>query len=229
MLSYFRMKVEPQIQQTLQIQQTQQTQQHHSIKLFTIISILIELYRVVTGSMLLLFVQTMCGERPCTPIQNLVLGSAEYPFGITVNFLTLFTFGGLYAIEIIREKYLVKILEINPQRPSDNESVGKALEQLKLPYVANILTLNMIYRILGYVIFGMYTINIITSGTTVFFYSLDKSPMFLLTNSLFVGGKLYDMYHIVYTDKNIIYSAYESKHIQFNDVNPEECEFRHTA
>ena len=225
-LFYSRMKVGPHEQ--IQPQQIHKAQTH-KIKLLTILNILTELYRVITGSMLLIFVQTTCGERPCTPIQNLVIGSADYPFGITVNFLTLFAFGALYAIEILREQYLIKILEINPQRPSDSASVGKALQQLHLPYVDNILMINFIYRCLGYVIFAMYTINIITSGTTVFLYSLDKSPTFLLTNSLFVGGKLYNMYDIVYSEKNIIYSAYESRHLQFNDVNPEECEFRHPA
>ena len=201
----------------------------HKIKILTTISIFIELYRVITGSMLLIFVQTMCGERPCTPIQNLQLGASEYPFGISMNIITLISFGALYTIEILREQHLVKILEVNPQRPSDNESVAKALQQLKLPLADNILAYNYVYRAMGYFIFAIFTINFITSTCIVFLHSLDKSPVFLLTNSLFIGGKLYDIYHIVYTDKNIIFSAYESRHLQFNDVNPEECEFRHPS
>ena len=49
----------------------------------------------------------------------------------------------------------------------------------------------------------------------------DKTITVLLTNILFMGMKLNDVYTTVHTDKNIFLSAYLTRKIQFNDIDPD--------
>ena len=203
----------------------------HSIKLVTVITILIELYRIFAGSMLLLSIQTMCGNNPCSPIEIILSSSGLFLAGISLNFVTLGAFAVLYMVEIRREARIVKYLEVNPQKPSDSDSVALELQKLKPSRMDALLHLNKLYGYAGYSILGLYLLNFILSATIIFMdYFDNRTPMTLVTNSLFIGGKLYNIFVIVNTDKNVFFSAYVSRHSQYNDVNKKKClELRNVA
>lgn len=196
----------------------------HSLRLITVIHILVELYRVFTGSLLLLAVQSRCDGVPCTPIQDIQRGTTPYLVGVSINLLTLAHFAVLYIAEIMRDTYLIKFLEETRYKPNDSESVGKELLRLRPENMKTLLKFNQFYKQAAFWALVMYSINFIAAVVIVCMYYLDnKTPIAVLTNSLFIGGKLYDVFTIVYTEKNIFFSAYVSKHVQYNDVNPEEC------
>jgi len=69
---------------------------------------------------------------------------------------------------------------------------------------------------------GAFSINAALSTIVVLQnYLNDKTATALLTNLLFMGTKLSDVYSIVHTDKNIFLSSYLTRKIQFNDVDPD--------
>ena len=71
----------------------------------------------------------------------------------------------------------------------------------------------------GYLTLGCFGANVGLSSYVIFSnYLNDKTITVLLTNILFMGSKLNDVFAIVNTEKNIFYSAYLKRKMQFNDV-----------
>lgn len=97
-------------------------------KLGTSISVVAELYKVLVSSLLILFVPQRCGDHVCSFNENLIAGDSVYTGGLVINFVTLATFCMMYYAEVKRENRLITYLEVNKSKPSDNESVGRALE-----------------------------------------------------------------------------------------------------
>ena len=188
-------------------------------KLFTSAVILLDMYRVGTGTLLVIFVPGVCGDKACTPLDNWIHGDTLYRVGAACNLLTLFIFAALYTAEIKRENRLITYLKNSPQLPTDSEDVGKVIQRLTDTRRAQLLQLNMYYQRIGYITIAMYVINTIISAAIIFTaYINDKGPVLLVTNTLLIGGKLYDIYRTVNTEPNIFLSAYINHKLQFNDV-----------
>ena len=99
-------------------------------KAMTPITILLEAYRIFNGTLLVIFVPGVCGDKACLPQQNFANGSTLYKVNCGVNLLALVIFIGLYAIEIQREYKLYAYLRMNPEKPSDAITVKAAFESL---------------------------------------------------------------------------------------------------
>ena len=89
--------------------------------------VVLELYRVITCSLLVIFVPQKCDEHICTLSENLTWNSSFYNVTLVLNFCTLFGFCPMYLVEMWRENRLIKYLDVNPDMPNDNESVAAAL------------------------------------------------------------------------------------------------------
>jgi len=188
-------------------------------KLFTAAVILIDMYRVGTGTLLVLFVPGVCGDKACLPIDNWNNGNTLYKVGAASNVLTLLTFAFLYAAEIRRENRLITYLKSSPELPTDSEDMGKVIQRLTESRRTKLLTLNKRYQQIGYITIAMYIINTILSSAIIFTgYMNDKGPVLLVTNTLLIGGKLYDIYRTVNTEPNVFLSAYINHKLQYNDV-----------
>lgn len=190
-------------------------------KLFTAAVIVVDMYRVGTGSLLVLFVPGVCGGRACLPTDNWNKGDTFYRIGAACNLLTLLTFAALYAAEIRRENRLITYLKSSPELPMDSENVGLSVQRLTETRRTKLLQLNAWYQRIGYITITMYIINTAVSAVIIFTgYMNDKGPVELATNTVLIGGKLYDIYRTVNTDPNIFLSAYINHKLQFNDVVP---------
>ena len=190
-------------------------------KIFTAAVVVLDMYRVGTGSLLVIFVPGVCGGRACLPIDNWNNGDLLYRVGAACNLLTLLTFAVLYAAEIRRENRLSTYLKSNPGLPTDSEDVGKVIQRLTETRRTRLLTLNTQYQRIGYITIAMYVINTVISAAIIFTgYMNDKGPVLLVTNTLLIGGKLYDIYRTVNTEPNVLLSAYINHKLQFNDVVP---------
>ena len=99
-------------------------------KLFTAAVIVLDMYRVGTGTLLVLFVPGVCGGRACLPMDNWNNGDTLYRVGVACNLLTLLTFAALYAAEIRRENRLNTYLTSSPELPMDSENVGLSIQRL---------------------------------------------------------------------------------------------------
>ncbi len=190
-------------------------------KLGTSISVVAELYKVLVSSLLILFVPQKCDDHVCSFNENLIAGDSVYTGGLVINFVTLATFCMMYYAEVKRENRLITYLEVNKSKPSDNESVGRALEMLPTEKRESILSLDKIYVKLGASAITMFIINTVLSGVVVYKFYLDsQTTTTYVTNILFMTTKLADVYANVTSEQNVFYSAYLKAKVQYNDVDP---------
>jgi len=185
------------------------------------ISVILELYRVLVSSFLVLFVPQKCDDHVCSLSENMVFENHLYNAGLVFNFITMASFLAMYTLEIKRENRLITYLEVNKSVASDNNSVGVALEKLPQEKRDSIWQLDKYYMYSGRASIVMFIVNTILSGFVVYEYYLDsQTTSTYITNILFMVTKLADVYANVNTEKNVFYSAYMKGKIQYNDVDP---------
>lgn len=183
-------------------------------------SFVFELYRVLMGSMLIMFVPQKCGDHICDMFENTTVISEVYNTAIAMNAYSLLCFFIMYVVEIKRENKLITYLEVDKTVPFDNESVGEALIRLPKTKRENILAYDNYYLNSGYLALSAFVVNAGISGYVVFVnYLDDKTLTVYLTNILFMALKVKETYDIVNTKKNVFYSAYLTDRIQFNNVD----------
>ena len=186
------------------------------------ITVILEMYRVLVSSFLVLFVPQKCDDHVCSLSENMVLENHLYSAGLVFNFITMASFLAMYTLEVKRENRLITYLEVNKSVPSDNSSVGIILEKLPIEKRNNIWQLDKYYMYSGLTSIVIFIINTILSGFVVYNYYLDsQTTSTYITNILFMVTKLADVYANVNTEKNVFISAYMKGKIQYNDVDPD--------
>lgn len=186
-------------------------------------TLLLELYRVLMGSLLLFVVPQDCDGEICSLSQNYNRednGMSKTAFA--TNLLTLVSFIYMYKIEVQRETSMIDYLHVSADKARTNDAVGEAISSLPIEIKNKIWEFDKKYMLSGYFSMGAFSLNAIISTIVVLQnYMNDKTATALLTNVLFMGMKLNDVYTTVHTDKNIFLSAYLTRKIQFNDVDPD--------
>lgn len=201
------------------------TSQDFQQKLNMVISVSLELYRVMISSLLIIFVPQKCGDHVCTLMENLHADNQMYSIGLIINYITLISFLLMYGCETRREEKLIKMLEVNNTISTDNESVGKRLDILPKEKHQKILNIDRNYQYVSYYVMSVYGVNIVFSSIVINNYSLGNQTLIIfLTNLLFMITKLSNVYNIINTEKNIFFSAYLNTKVQFNDIDPHEIE-----
>lgn len=190
-------------------------------KLGVSVTVLLEFYRVMIASFLILFVPQKCGDHVCTISENAETGSDHlYNAGFSFNCITLIAFMAMYFSEIKREGKLIAYLDVNPKCKSDNESVGEVLQRLPTERSKTILFYDNLYQKTGYFALTCFVVNTTLSGIVIYKYYLDdKTTSTFITSVLFMITKMADVYSTVKTEKNIFYSAYLKGKIQYNDLD----------
>lgn len=189
--------------------------------LITGVTIILECYRVFTGSLLVVFVPGVCHGQRCLPTENFMKGDTVYRVGFVFNFLTLLCFMNLYRVEVTREHKFNHYLRIEPHAPTDSESVGKELVKLGEKRQQNILNLNKEYQRAGVV-----TIVTVALNTAISIYVIvngyldDREPTVLAASTVLLAGKLFDVFMAFNSDANVLTSSYRRQKVQFNAVNP---------
>lgn len=185
-------------------------------------TLILEFYRVLMGSLLILMVPQKCNDHICTIDENMNRGTEMDYISLTFNFATLASMLVLYYIEVKRENKMITYLEVNIEKPRDDDAVAEALLNLPVEKKESILKLDKHYCNSGYASILLFLINSVVSFITIMQHYLDsKTLTVLLTNILFMGSKLSDVMTTVKTDKNIFYSAYLIRKVQYNDVDPD--------
>merc|ERR1711871_872996 len=100
-------------------------------KMNVAITLVLEIYRVLMGAFLTLFVPQECDDHICSQSENYNRQDGLSKTGFSLNCITMFSFLVLYYIEVKRENKLITYLEVNRFEPRDNESVEKALLKLE--------------------------------------------------------------------------------------------------
>ena len=199
-----------------------QNDQDFNQKMGVASTLVLELYRVLMGAMLVIFVPQKCGDNICSAIQNIERDDTLSQSAFSFNIITALSFLALYFVEVKRENKMINYLEVNRFTPVDNESVGDALEKLAVNKKQKIWDYDGYYKITGYASTIAFSINAILSFIVVSNNYLDsKTLTVFLTNILLMGLKVADVFSTVNTKKNIFYSAYLKNKVQYNDVDPD--------
>jgi len=190
-------------------------------KLSVNISFIMELYRVVMASFLLMFVPQKCGEELCGMYETLFVSDLNIT-GFSVNVTTFVSFLAMYFYEIRRENKMITYLHVNSEVPCDNDAVDEALNKLDASKKQAILRLDKNYQKTTYLAMVCFVANAVLSGIIINDSYLDsKTATAFITNILFMALKLVDAYGIANTEENIFYSAYLKSKLQYNDVDPD--------
>jgi len=204
-----------------------QNDQDFNQKLNVGITLILEIYRVLMGAFLVVFVPQKCEETICSTSQNINRNDSLSQAAISFNIITSLSFLALYFIEVKRENKMINYLEVNKFTATDNESVGIGLEKLAIVKKQSIWDYDGYYQKAGYVSTIAFTLNAVLSFIVVYTNYLDsKTFTVFLTNLLLMGLKVADVFSTVNTPKNIFYSAYLKNKVQYNDVDPDKIQQR---
>jgi hypothetical protein len=188
------------------------------------IAFITEFYRALMGSFLVLFVPQKCGDHICGISDNINTEDGLKNSAFSFNIIVFVFFLHMYFAEIMRETKMIDYLHINPELPRDNDAVGEALVRLPEEKRNSIWFWDKYYARSGQIAMVGYLINMILSGAVVFNnYLDDKTLTVFITNGLFMALKLNDTQTTTATDKNIFLSAYLTRRIQYNDVDPDKA------
>lgn len=206
----------------MEVIKEKQNSQDFNQKLNVAITLILEIYRVLMGALLIVFVPQKCEDTICSASQNVNRDDKLTKAAFSFNIITAFSFLALYFIEVKRENKLINYMEVNKFTASDNDSVEKALEKLSVVKKQKIWDYDGYYQKCGYASTLSFTINAILSFIVVCQHYLDSKTMTVFfTNILLMGLKVADVFSIANTSKNIFYSAYLKNRIQYNDVDPD--------
>ena len=184
------------------------------------VQVLLEMYRVITSSLLILFVPQICVDHICTTTENLVWETNTYNTALCFNFISMAFLVNMYYMELVRENRLIKYLAVNPEMANDSEEVSKQLELLPVNKQNKIFSINRYYRLSAYGALCIYSLNVFLSIAAISkYYAGSQTTTTLVTYILFMMTKFGSVYSLVSTEQNIFYSAYLKSNIQFNDID----------
>jgi len=177
---------------------------------------LLQVYKVTTGTLLSLFVPQSCDNKICTVQENYDNSDGYHKTVLYWNMFSMFTFFTYYMIELRREEWAIKYLDIDNDKPDNSlkhiivkePTLDKKMDKLNLFYYRSLM-----------VNCGVYGINILltiklikdgyhSSSTLSCFVSFTLLVLMKLYNSVVVA------HQSVKNDKMM--SAYMSEFISFN-------------
>ena len=189
------------------------------LRAITPITVLLEAYRVFNGTLLVIFVPGVCGDRACLPQQNFLNGSTLYKVNCGVNLAALVVFIALYTVEVQREYTLGEYLRVNPEKPSDIATTKAAFESLADEKKNKIHSFDRLYQRIIVATVCTFIVNTLLSGYVIGTeYANDKGPILFATGTVLIASKMYTILSISFSEGYA--SAYLQTRSKFNDVLP---------
>jgi|TARA_Y100000996_G_C22442519_1_gene610401 hypothetical protein len=173
-------------------------------------------YKILTGTMLSLFIPQSCGDKMCTLTENYNNAEVYHKSLFYCNCFSMFLFICSYLIELRREEWCVKYLDIDNDYP-DNCLKEIIRKEKKLDNYMD--KVNNIYYNTILVTTGVYAINL---GMTIKMikdnYHSNSTLSCFASFSLLVMMKLYNSLNVAYQSvkNDKMTSAYMSEFVSFN-------------
>ena len=156
-------------------------------------------YKILTGTMLSLFIPQSCGDKMCTLTENYNNAEVYHKSLFYCNCFSMFLFICSYLIELRREEWCVKYLDIDNDYP-DNCLKEIIRKEKKLDNYMD--KVNNIYYNTILVTTGVYAINL---GMTIKMikdnYHSNSTLSCFASFSLLVMMKLYNSLNVAYQSK----------------------------
>jgi hypothetical protein len=180
---------------------------------------LLQSYKILTGTMLSLFIPQSCGDKMCSLQENYDNSEVYHKSLFYCNSISMFLFFCSYAIELWREEWCVKYLDID-NNYSDNGLKEIIVKEKKLDHYmdrVNKYYYNMV-RITGifYFINLAATIRMLNSN-----YHSNSTISCFMSFSLLVLMKLYNSYTVAYQSvkNDKMMSAYMNEFVSYNVID----------
>mgnify|MGYP003704351087 CR=1 FL=1 len=142
------------------------------------INILFEFYRVISCSLLILFIPQQCeNNNVCYIKDKLKWNSTFYGVALIYNFITLLVFFFLYFLEMRRENVLIKYLDVNSELSYSGTDIEKLLDYIPKETKEKILEVHMNYKKYANILIYVYTINAILSGFIINKYKIPNQTI----------------------------------------------------
>jgi hypothetical protein len=183
---------------------------------------MLQFYKVLTGTMLTLFVPQACygledgSLQICTLTQNYENNEIYHQVTMYWNFLSFLLFIGCYSVELKRENWAIKFLDIDNNRPDNSlkqiivfePELDKRMDKLNRMYFYGLLITSF-----AYFVNVMLMIRILVND----YHSMSTMSCFI-SFVLLVNMKLYNSlsvaYHSLKSDKMM--SAFMSEFVSYN-------------
>lgn len=192
-------------------------------KIKSTLSYVTELFKLIMGCMLSVFVPQRCVQRPdqiCTLEDNVTDLIPYNVFSLSYNGISLIFFILFYTIEFMREKWCITYLD----QDSSQSNQQLKNEIVNYPdYFESLLWYNRIYyRMACITLLFAFTNIAFSSYLILYYYYLDyRSITNIITNSLLLIEKLYASYHISKSSKEDLcaISAYLVLPVVYNTID----------
>ena len=176
----------------------------------------LQVYKVMTGTMLSLFLPQNCGDKMCTLTENYENSEIYHSIVFYWNCLSALTFFCYYMIELRREEWCVKYLDIDNDIPDNSlkeiivkeKSLDQKMDRLN-KYYYNTLCLNC----------GVYFINIMLTVKMIKDSYYNNSTLSCFVSFvLLVMMKLYNSFIVAHQSvkNDKMMSAYMSEFVSYN-------------
>ena len=163
-------------------------------RITTFFSMGLEFYKVVMGTFLVVFVPQQCNDNICTMSENFFNGSILNTSGNICNFVTFASIGTLYFIELKRENWCIRYLDIDDEKTTNN--LDYEIEAYP-KYKAEMANLNTQYIRSVYIALFMMITNFVVSGVTVYqSYTGTNSVTTFVSFFMLVFMKLYSSWTV---------------------------------
>ena len=176
----------------------------------------LQFYKVVTGTLLTLFIPQNCDGNICSLTENYENEEPYHKWTLYWNILSMMCFLTTYAFELKRENWAIKYLDIDNNLPDNHlksvivkeKELDKQMDRLNIIYYRIILITAFSYFINLLLTIRLLKKNYHSVSTLSCFVSFSLLVMMKLYNSITVG------YYSVKHDKMM--SAYMSEFVSFN-------------
>ena len=173
-------------------------------------------YKVITGNMLSLFIPQDCDGKMCTLTENYNNKEVYHQCLFYWNCLSLLLFFSTYFIELRREEWCVKFLDIDNNYP-DNFLKGIIIKEKNLDNYMD--SINKKYYNMVRITSIIYTINMALTIQVIHNnYHSNSTISCFISFSLLVMMKLYNSINVAYQSvtNDKMMSAYMNEFVSFN-------------
>ena len=148
-------------------------------------------YKIITGTMLSLFIPQNCDGQICSFQQNLENKERYHQISLGWNTMTMISFVALYIYELKRENWSIKYLDIDNDKPDNalkkvivkHEKLDKHMDSLNLIYYnivkvalfMNFINIGIVVKILNNNYHSQSTISCFISFTLLILMKLYNS------------------------------------------------------
>lgn len=188
-------------------------------RLKSLFTFFLEFYKILMGTYLVVFVPRLCDESVCSLTENIENDELSHRIAIGANSLCFLLFLNLYRIELKRENWCIRYLDIDVDKAIEN--LDEEIEYYP-EFKKQMATLNKNYKQAAVVCAGSAVVN---TGISLFDISThwagSPSTTPLLSFILLIFMKIYNSYVVASAslEKERAFSAYMTGPKTYNAID----------